>query len=411
MKTEVVLKELKNIRIEDYTYDLPDERIAKFPLARREASKLLIYRDGQIREQHFAEVRDVLQPGQTLIFNNTKVIHARIFFKKTTGAVIEIFCLEPYQPVDYAQNFAAQGECEWSCMVGNLKKWKDGFIECHFVRAGKDCTLRAEKRSQQNGEVIVHFSWDCDCSFSEVLEGCGRIPIPPYLNRESEESDEIRYQTVYSREEGSVAAPTAGLHFTKEILADLKTKGVDVCELTLHVGAGTFRPVKADTIGGHDMHTEHVIISRQLVECLMNAKQDLIAVGTTSVRTLESLYWMGVKRLEGDEWFYALGQWEAYTLPCHYTLQEAMGALAGWFENSGQELLKAQTTIIIVPGYQFRVIDAMFTNFHQPQSTLLLLVGAAVGEDWHRIYNYALEHDFRFLSYGDSSLLYVKSKK
>lgn len=325
--------------------------------------------------------------------------------------MIEIFCLEPYQPVDYAQNFAAQGECGWRCMVGNLKKWKDGLVECHFVRAGKDCTLRAEKRNQQNGEVIVHFSWDCDCSFSEVLEGCGRIPIPPYLNRESEESDEIRYQTVYSREEGSVAAPTAGLHFTKEILADLETKGVNVCDLTLHVGAGTFRPVKADTIGEHDMHTEHVIISRQLVECLMNAKQDLIAVGTTSVRTLESLYWMGVKRLEGDDLFYALGQWEAYTLPRHYTLQEAMGALAAWFEETQQGLLKAQTTIIIVPGYQFRVTDAMFTNFHQPQSTLLLLVGAAVGEDWHRIYNYALEHDFRFLSYGDSSLLYVKSKK
>lgn len=411
MKTTPSLKELKNIRIEDYTYDLPDERIAKFPLAEREASKLLIYREGQIEEKHFADVRKLLQPGQTLIFNNTKVIHARIFFRKPTGAVIEVFCLEPHSPVDYAQNFAAKGECEWSCMVGNLKKWKEGIIECRFSYAGKECVLSAEKQEQQNGEVIVRFSWDNELSFSEVLEGCGRIPIPPYLNRESEESDEIRYQTVYSREEGSVAAPTAGLHFTAGILNDLKAKGVQVTELTLHVGAGTFRPVKAETIGGHDMHTEHLIISRQLVESLRRKKEDIIAVGTTSVRTLESLYWMGVKRLEGVEEFFSLEQWEAYTLPDHYTLQEAMQALAGWFDETHQELLKARTTIIIVPGYQFRVIDAMFTNFHQPQSTLLLLISAVVGEDWHKIYDYAFAHDFRFLSYGDSSFLKVKGKK
>lgn len=411
MKTSSVLKELKDIRIEDYTYDLPDERIAKFPLAEREASKLLIYREGQIEEKHFADVRELLQPGQTLIFNNTKVIHARIFFRKPTGAVIEVFCLEPHLPVDYAQNFAAKGECEWSCMVGNLKKWKEGSIECRFTYAGKECVLSAEKQEQQNGEVIVRLSWDNELSFSEVLEGCGRIPIPPYLNRESEESDEIRYQTVYSREEGSVAAPTAGLHFTAGILNDLKAKGLQVTELTLHVGAGTFRPVKAETIGGHDMHTEHLIISRQLVESLRRKKEDIIAVGTTSVRTLESLYWMGVKRLEGVEEFFSLEQWEAYTLPDHYTLQEAMQALAGWFDETHQELLKARTTIIIVPGYQFRVIDAMFTNFHQPQSTLLLLISAVVGEDWHKIYDYALGHDFRFLSYGDSSFLKVKGKK
>lgn len=296
-------------------------------------------------------------------------------------------------------------------MVGNLKKWKEGSIECRFTYAGKECVLSAEKQEQQNGEVIVRFSWDNELSFSEVLEGCGRIPIPPYLNRESEESDEIRYQTVYSREEGSVAAPTAGLHFTAGILNDLKAKGVQVTELTLHVGAGTFRPVKAETIGGHDMHTEHLIISRQLVESLRRKKEDIIAVGTTSVRTLESLYWMGVKRLEGVEEFFSLEQWEAYTLPDHYTLQEAMQALAGWFDETHQELLKARTTIIIVPGYQFRVIDAMFTNFHQPQSTLLLLISAVVGEDWHKIYDYALGHDFRFLSYGDSSFLKVKGKK
>ena len=409
MKTEVDLEDLKKIRIEDYTYELPGQRIAKFPLAQREASKLLIWKEGQIEETAFTSVRDLLQPGQTLIFNNTKVIHARIFFKKTTGAVIEVFCLEPYLPVDYAQNFAAQGECEWSCMVGNLKKWKDGVIECSFGYKGQDYLLKAEKREQQNGEVIIRFSWNGGLSFSEVLEGCGRIPIPPYLNRESEDSDEIRYQTVYSREEGSVAAPTAGLHFTRELLSDLKAKGVQVAELTLHVGAGTFRPVKAETIGDHDMHTEHLIISRQLIECLRDKAGELIAVGTTSVRTLESLYWMGVKRLLGEEEFFSVGQWEAYSLPSHYSLQQAMEALVGWFDETHQELLKARTTIIILPGYQFHVIDAMFTNFHQPQSTLLLLISAVVGEDWRRIYDYALAHDFRFLSYGDSSLLMAGS--
>lgn len=411
MKREIALEELKNIRIEDYTYDLPEQRIAKFPLTQREDSKLLIYEDGIIREKHFADVRKLLNAGHTLIFNNTKVIHARIFFRKTTGALIEVFCLEPFLPVDYAQNFAARQTCEWRCMVGNLKKWKEGAIECSFRHEKVKCTLKAEKREQGNGEVVVRFSWDADFTFSEVLEGCGRIPIPPYLNRESEETDEIRYQTVYSREEGSVAAPTAGLHFTKEILADLLEKGVNITELTLHVGAGTFRPVKADTIGRHDMHTEHLIISRRLVECLRDKTGEIIAVGTTSVRTLESLYWMGVKKLMGEKEFFTLEQWETYTLPSHYTLKQAMEALVEWFDDKQQELLKASTTIIIVPGYQFRVIDAMFTNFHQPQSTLLLLVSAAVGEDWRKIYDYALQQDYRFLSYGDSSLLKIKNKR
>lgn len=405
---ELALEDLKNIRIEDFTYDLPEERIAKFPLAEREASKLLIYREGTIGEKHFSDVREILQKGQTLIFNNTRVIHARLFFQKMTGAMIEVFCLEPFVPVDYAQNFAARGECEWSCMVGNLKKWKEGAVECLFTWQEQEYILKAEKRSQHNGEVIIHFSWEGGLSFSEVLEACGRIPIPPYLNRDSEASDEIRYQTVYSREEGSVAAPTAGLHFTQGILDDLKQKGVEVEELTLHVGAGTFRPVKADTIGEHDMHTEHLVINRRLIDRLRDKAGEVIAVGTTSVRTLESLYWMGVKKILNEEEFFSLEQWEAYTLPRHYSLREAMEALGSWFDETGQELLKARTTIIIVPGYRFRVLDAMFTNFHQPQSTLLLLVGAAVGEDWKKIYAYALEHGFRFLSYGDSSLLKVK---
>ena len=411
MKTNIELEEFQNIKIEHFTYPLPEERIAKFPLATRESSKLLRYEDGDIEEGHFSDARELLQPGQLLVFNNTKVIHARLFFRKTTGALIEIFCLEPFMPVDYAQNFAACGVCEWSCMIGNLKKWKEGYIECHFCHAGQQGRLKAEKVAQQGGEVIVRFCWDLPVSFSEVLEACGKIPIPPYLNRESEASDEIRYQTVYSREEGSVAAPTAGLHFTAQILSDLKAKGVHIAELTLHVGAGTFRPVKSETIGEHDMHTEHLIISRALVKQLRDAAKEIFAVGTTSVRTLESLYWMGVKCLEGIEEFYTLDQWEAYILPDRYTLQESMNALVEWFEMNRQEYLKARTTIIIVPGYRFRVIDALFTNFHQPQSTLLLLVSAAVGEDWRKIYAYSLEHDFRILSYGDSSLLKVKNKK
>lgn len=407
MKTASVLEQLQNIEIGDYTYELPDERIAKFPLAERESSKLLIYENGDIRETCFSEVPAILRPGQSLMFNNTKVIHARLFFRKETGAGIEVFCLEPHTPADYAQNFAAHHSCEWSCMVGNLKKWKEGSISCCFQCEEGECTLSAAKIEQKGGEVIVRFVWDRNISFSEVLECCGRIPIPPYLNRESEESDKIRYQTVYSREEGSVAAPTAGLHFSQKVLAGLQGQGVSITELTLHVGAGTFRPVKANKIGGHDMHTEHVIVSRELVSRLKYKADDVIAVGTTSVRTLESLYWMGVKRLCGVEEFYTVDQWEAYTLPDHYSLSESMSALESWFDQTGQEMLKASTTIIIVPGYIYRVIDAMFTNFHQPQSTLLLLVAAAIGEDWKKVYRYALGHDFRFLSYGDSSLLKV----
>lgn len=406
MNTE--LTTLKNIKIEDYTYHLPDEKIAKFPLADREASKLLVYEGGKIAEKTFSEVPQLLASGNTLVFNNTKVIYARLFFQKPTGAHIEIFCLEPAFPEDYAQNFAASRSCEWSCMVGNLKKWREGEIYCRFEYRGEETVLKAEKTGQKEGEVRVRFSWNNDLSFSEVLECCGKIPIPPYLNRESEESDKIRYQTVYSKEEGSVAAPTAGLHFTRNLLDRLKEKGVGIEELTLHVGAGTFRPVKAEKIGGHDMHTEHIVVTRKLVEDLRRKRSDLVAVGTTSVRTLESLYWMGVKRLEGREDFCSLSQWEAYDLPARYSLEESMSALSVWFEQSGEELLKARTTIIILPGYHYQVIDAMFTNFHQPQSTLLLLVAAAVGEDWKQIYRYALTHDFRFLSYGDSSLLKIR---
>ena len=402
------LDKLRNIRIEDYTYNLPDERIAKFPLAEREASKLLIYRGGRIEESRFSEVRRLLRAGQMLVFNNTKVIHARLFFRKATGAVIEVFCLEPYLPVDYAQNFAARDSCEWSCMVGNLKKWKEGSIACDFTYGEATYRLTAEKVRQQEGELIIRFSWTGGLSFSEVLEGYGRIPIPPYLNRESEASDEVRYQTVYSKEEGSVAAPTAGLHFTRAILNDLKEKGVHVRELTLHVGAGTFRPVKAETIGDHDMHTEHLVISRELVEQLKEKTGDIVAVGTTSVRTLESLYHIGVTLAanpQATEEELHVRQWQPYEKYDEIPPVVALQKILDYLDYNGMETLHTSTQIIIAPGYDYKIVKAMITNFHQPQSTLLLLVSAFVKGNWRTIYDYALSHDFRFLSYGDSSLL------
>lgn len=404
---ECVVEKLRNIRIEEYTYDLPEEKVAKFPLANREDSKLLTYANGVLEERAFRDVSQLLNEGTTLVFNNTKVIHARLFFKKATGATIEVFCLEPHLPTDYAQNFASAVSCRWSCMVGNLKKWKEEPIICEFHHQGKAYQLSASKIEQQAGEVIVEFSWNAPISFSEVLESCGRMPIPPYLNREADDSDNIRYQTIFSKEEGSVAAPTAALHFSKSVIASLLDLGVAISEVTLHVGAGTFRPVKSERIGEHDMHTEHIVIDRILIERLRQKTGEVIAVGTTSVRTLESLYWMGVKCLEGVADFNMISQWEVYTLPQNYSLQQAMEALLCQFDHADVHQFKAATTIIIVPGYRFRVIDTLFTNFHQPQSTLLLLVAAAVGENWRRIYDYALNHDFRFLSYGDSSLLRI----
>ena len=402
MKTTLELEYLKNIRIEDYTYDLPDSRIARFPLPNREDSKLLCYADGQIAERRFFEVQNLLQSGQTLVFNNTKVIHARIFFRKPTGAAIEVFCLEPVAPVDYALNFASRGTCVWSCMVGNLKKWKEGAVSCTFAKDGKEYVLTAEKQEVTSGEALVRFVWDDALSFSEVLEACGRIPIPPYLNRESEASDEIRYQTVYSREEGSVAAATVAAP------AQTKTSKAKANDGVMTRSFGQNLPSWRDIMQPHPDVAEGRY--RRLVESLRDKSGDVIAVGTTSVRTLESLYWMGVKRLLRREDFAAVSQWEPYELPDACTLREAMDALLGWFDEAQCDYLKAATTVIILPGYRFRVIDALFTNFHQPQSTLLLLVAAAVGDDWQRIYDYALSHDFRFLSYGDSSLLRIPAQ-
>lgn len=399
--------DIKDIKIEDFTYNLPDERIAKYPLERRDSSKLLVYKGGDIYEQNFADISSLVPHNSTLVFNNTKVIHARLIFHKSTGARIEIFCLNPLIPSDYAVSFQSKESCEWECIVGNLRKWKGDDLLMDFTYEGDLYTLKASHKGGSENAQRIMFSWDCESlSFGEVLELTGKIPVPPYLNRDSELSDSIRYQTVYSKHEGSVAAPTAGLHFTDNVIGDLKNKGVKTTELTLHVGAGTFKPVKSDNIGGHDMHTERISISLNTVEDIVNSEGLIIAVGTTSVRTLESFYWIGVKLIEGINDVDFVGQWETYDLPQQYTFKQAFSAILSFMKESNIKNIIASTQIIIVPGYKYKVIDAIITNFHQPKSTLLLLVSALVGDDWRKIYSYALDNNFRFLSYGDSSILF-----
>ncbi|RUT80198.1 S-adenosylmethionine:tRNA ribosyltransferase-isomerase [Ancylomarina longa] len=396
----------QQIQIKEFTYDLPEERIAKYPLQNRDLSKLLIYKNGEIKEAVFQSLSQHIEANCSMVFNNTKVIQARLIFYKDTGARVEIFCLEPLNPADYNLAFQAQTRSSWKCIVGNLRKWKTGVLKMPFYVDGKTYHLRAERLSQVDGAHEVQFSWDpIDLSFGEVLDQTGKIPIPPYLNRDSEDSDTIRYQTVYSKFEGSVAAPTAGLHFTEEVLAELGGKGIFREELTLHVGAGTFKPVKAENIGEHEMHTEHIQVDLKTLVSLSECQHKIIAVGTTSVRSLESLYWMGVKLLCNVENPNLLKQWEAYQLPQFYNYQEAYQAICKYMQQHELSLFNAATQIIIAPGYDFKVISGLVTNFHQPKSTLLLLISALVGEDWKKIYQYALQNDFRFLSYGDSSLL------
>ena len=398
----------RHIDISRFDYDLPDERIAKFPLAERSASKLLVWRRGRIAETRFSDIGDVLPEGQLLVFNNTKVIRARIIMHKPSGARIEVFCLEPHDPADYERAFAVVGRCEWSCIVGNLKKWKEGYVEINFEHEGRPEHLRAWLVENRGREHTVRFEWSAAMTFGQLLEYLGRIPIPPYLNRESEEIDYTRYQTVYSKFEGSVAAPTAGLHFTPELIASLGAAGVEFEEVTLHVGAGTFLPVKDDDACRHAMHTEHFEIRRTTVERLLRRWGHIVAVGTTSVRTLESLAALAwrIRREGSPDEMRAVGQWELYDVPASYTGREALEELLAYMERNDLGMLKASTQIMIAPlGYRWRIVRAIVTNFHQPKSTLLLLVSAYVGEDWHRIYDYALRNDFRFLSYGDSSLL------
>ena len=401
----------KHIQIKDFNYNLPDERIAKFPLAKRDNSKLLLYRHGEVTEDVFHNIAQYLPKGALMVFNNTKVIQARLHFRKETGALIEVFLLEPYMPADYEQMFQTTGHCSWLCMIGNLKKWKEGTLKRTFDVKGKEVTLVAERKEDVHKSYRVDFSWDAsDVSWAELLDAVGELPIPPYLNRETQESDKTTYQTVYSKIKGSVAAPTAGLHFTPEVLADIDRHGIDREELTLHVGAGTFKPVKSEEIQDHEMHTEYICVHRQTLEKLIRHEAKAIAVGTTSVRTLESLYYIGVKlekTLDLSEEELHVRQWEPYenAVAKPITPLKAIENILAYLDKHGLSALHASTQIIIAPGYEYNIVKMLVTNFHQPQSTLLLLVSAFVHGDWRKIYDYVLAHDFRFLSYGDSSLL------
>ena len=441
----------KHIQIRDYDYALPEDRIAKFPLPERDSSKLLVYEGGKISETQFRSLPSLLPEGSLMVFNNTRVIQARLHFRKKTpqpplggdlraeeivnsklsnsqclGALIEIFLLEPANPVEYQENFARKGSCSWYCLVGNSKKWKEGALTREFKIQNSRFKLSAERIGTHGTSQEISFNWDANLTFAEVIDAVGELPIPPYLNRKTEESDKTTYQTVYSKIKGSVAAPTAGLHFTKRVLADIDAKGIEREEVTLHVGAGTFRPVKSEDIGGHDMHTEHIAVHRHTIERLLAHNGEAIAVGTTSVRTLESLYYMGVLawqmkneelRMKNDGrneivncklsncQLLHVPQWMPYEYDNSLSTIEALTALLRYMDERGEEVLHSSTQIIIVPGYKYHIVRRMITNFHQPQSTLLLLVSAFIGDAWHDVYDYALSHDFRFLSYGDSSML------
>lgn len=420
---------MEKILIEEYNYPLPDERIAKYPLANRDQSKLLIYRDGKVSEDQFYHIGEYLSADSLLIYNNTRVIQARLEFHKqsedgTQGARIEIFCLEPLLPHDYQLSLGSTSGCTWKCMIGNAKKWKSGALSLPVqLPSGEEITLSAEKGEQTGNTFAVRFWWNTpasnlsplasnlNISFAEILDAVGELPIPPYLNRKTEESDKTTYQTVYSRIKGSVAAPTAGLHFTDNVLNGLRQKGIQTAEVTLHVGAGTFQPVKVADANQHTMHTEIIAVPRETIATLMANLGHIVAVGTTSMRTLESLYFIGEELCAGfripdaEDTTLSVAQFAPYEQEHRLSTREALQTLLDYLDNTQQDTLHAETQIMIKPGYQFRVVDQLITNFHQPKSTLLLLVSAFVGGDWHTIYDYALSHNFRFLSYGDSSIL------
>ena len=407
----------RHIHISDYNYPLPDERIAKFPLAQRDHSKLLVFENGDISEDIFYNITGHLPKGALMVFNNTKVIQARMHFRKETGALIEVFLLEPAEPADYELMFQTNDKCAWHCLVGNLKKWKEGQLSRSFDVNGKTVTLSVERLHEERTSHWVEFRWDNpDVSFAEILDAAGELPIPPYLNRDTQESDKTTYQTVYSKIKGSVAAPTAGLHFTDKVLADIDAHGIDREELTLHVGAGTFKPVKSEEIEGHEMHTEYICVNKKTIDKLIAHGGKAIAVGTTSVRTLESLYYMGVKLHDNPnltEEQLHVGQWEPYDYAERLAAEgtapldtiDALREISDYLDRNSRKALHSSTQIIIAPGFEYHIVDILVTNFHQPQSTLLLLVSAFVKGEWRRIYDYALAHDFRFLSYGDSCLI------
>lgn len=402
----------KEIHISDYSYDLPDERIAKFPMAKRDHSKLLLYNKGVVGEDVFYNLPKYLPQGALMVMNNTKVIQARLHFRKSTGALIEIFLLEPAAPADYEQMFQQTHRCSWLCLVGNQKKWKEGALVRDLEIKNEKFQISAIRKGEQGTSQLIEFEWDnANINFADILDVLGELPIPPYLNRETQESDKTTYQTVYSKIKGSVAAPTAGLHFTERVLNEVDAHGIEREEVTLHVGAGTFRPVKSSTIGEHPMHTEYIAVHRHTIERLLAHNAEAIAVGTTSVRTLESLYYMGLKVLANpniSEDELHVNQWEPYEVESSklkVQSSKSLQALLDWMIKHELTVLHSSTQIIIAPGYDYHIVKMLITNFHQPQSTLLLLVSAFVHGDWHKIYDYALAHDFRFLSYGDSSLL------
>jgi S-adenosylmethionine:tRNA ribosyltransferase-isomerase len=403
--------------IDEYDYTLPDERIAKYPLPQRDASKLLVYKNGKISESKFSSVAEFLPENALLVYNNTRVIQARLEFFKSTGARIEVFCLEPIAPVDYAQSLGATSECEWKCMVGNLKKWKEGLLDKQITVSGKNCLFTAALLQTSGNTHSVKFSWDnADIHFADILESAGELPIPPYLHRKTEESDLTTYQTVYSKIKGSVAAPTAGLHFTTEVFESLKPKNIKIDEVTLHVGAGTFQPVKTRDIAEHHMHTEVISVKRDTIANIQKHLGNIVAVGTTSVRTLESLYYLNplifLPKVErplvppkGYLKTLQVSQWQPYQQDIEYSAFDALQIILDYLDANNMDTLHAETQIMIKPGYKFRIVNGIITNFHQPKSTLLLLVSAFVAGNWKSIYDYALTNDFRFLSYGDSSLL------
>lgn len=403
------MEDTKHIKISEYNYPLPDERIAKFPLDIRDQSKLLIYNKGVIEETVFTSLPDFIDKGELMIFNNTKVIQARLHFHKDTGALIEVFCLEPAIPADYALSFQQTQKCSWYCMIGNLKKWKEGKLKREVEIKGKKVIVTALRGECHGTSHKVDFEWDDNSiTFAEILEVVGELPIPPYLNRDTEESDKETYQTVYSKIKGSVAAPTAGLHFTDKVLKALDEKGVDREELTLHVGAGTFKPVKSEEISGHEMHTEYISVNRDTIKKLIEHNAATVAVGTTSVRTIESLYYIGCSlqnNMDATEENLHVKQWMPYEYDNLLSPIKSLQNILDYLDKHGMETLHSSTQIIIAPGYDYKIVKKIVTNFHQPQSTLLLLVSAFLKGDWKKVYDYALSHNFRFLSYGDSSLL------
>ena len=406
---------IPDIRIEDYGYPLPDERIAKYPLPERDASKLLRYRDGVVDEFVFRDIPDLLPEGSIMVFNDTRVVPARLHFQRETGAHIEVFCLQPVEPAEYNTVFAATSRCVWRCVIGNSKRWKDDVLRLYGHDSDSRLVrmdLKARLLAREGETGVVEFTWADGAPFSAVLEACGTVPIPPYLNRETEAVDLERYQTLYARFRGSVAAPTAGLHFTGPVLERIREKGISTETICLHVGAGTFLPVKSSNVADHPMHSEPFVVKKSFIKSISernkdvkNGNKNVIAVGTTSVRTLESLYYVGVSCIETGKPA-PVSQWCPYTREYPYTLRESLDAIVGYLDANGLDELRLDTRIIIVPGFRFRIVDMLVTNFQQPESTLILLVSAFVGGDWRTIYDYALGHGFRFLSYGDSSLLY-----